>query len=376
MRIKLQEQPFRVLLELVANPDKVVSREELQQKLWPADTFVDFDVGLNNAIRKLRQALNDDADHPRYIETLAKRGYRFVAPVTRAGGAPQQAEAAEVSTATAAAGTASSKRADSTVVTGRRVWLWVFVAIVATLVLVGAFLVGRGRHPTPRLTIEQRVTSNPPEAPVTSSVISPDGKYLAYSDPTGVYIRHIASGETRPLQLPAHFDGASTSWFPTSWLPDSTHLLLVAEEVGSDVPSVWRVSILGGNPQILIENAMSAAVSPDGSAIAFLRIGPDNVELWVSRNDGSDAKRVVESVEPAIVARLGSWATNPLYTGSEVTRVTWSPHGKRIAFIKGLWPSYPDPSMDNRFTLETVDASGGPPKVLEDSTQQIGRAHV
>src|SRR5215469_13393066 len=82
VRIKLQEQPFRVLLELVANPGKVVSREELQQKLWPVDTFVDFDVGLNNAIRKLRQALNDDADNPRYIETLAKRGYRFVAPVT------------------------------------------------------------------------------------------------------------------------------------------------------------------------------------------------------------------------------------------------------------------------------------------------------
>src|SRR6516225_10012123 len=82
VRIKLQEQPFRVLVELVANAGKVVSREELQQKLWPADTFVDFDVGLNTAIRKLRQALNDDTDNPHYIETLAKRGYRFVASVT------------------------------------------------------------------------------------------------------------------------------------------------------------------------------------------------------------------------------------------------------------------------------------------------------
>ncbi len=81
VRIKLQEQPFRVLVELVANAGRVVSREELQQKLWSADTFVDFDVGLNTAIRKLRQALNDDADHPHYIETLAKRGYRFIAPV-------------------------------------------------------------------------------------------------------------------------------------------------------------------------------------------------------------------------------------------------------------------------------------------------------
>src|SRR5215472_5014368 len=85
IRIKLQEQPFRVLVELVANTGKVVSREELQQKLWPADTFVDFDTGLNTAIRKLRQALNDDADDPRYIETLAKRGYRFLAPVIKIG---------------------------------------------------------------------------------------------------------------------------------------------------------------------------------------------------------------------------------------------------------------------------------------------------
>ena len=88
VRIKLQEQPLRVLLELVAKPGKVVSREDLQQKLWPADTFVDFDVGLNTAIRKLRQALNDDADNPHYVETLARRGYRFVAQVSEISSGP------------------------------------------------------------------------------------------------------------------------------------------------------------------------------------------------------------------------------------------------------------------------------------------------
>jgi len=82
VRIKLQEQPFRVLLELVANAGRIVTREDLQQKLWPSDTFVDFEVGLNSIVRKLRQALNDEAEHPHYIETLAKRGYRFLAPVT------------------------------------------------------------------------------------------------------------------------------------------------------------------------------------------------------------------------------------------------------------------------------------------------------
>ena len=91
VRIKLQEQPFRVLVELVANPGNLVSREDLHKKLWPADTLVDFDVGLNSAIRTLRQALNDDAENPRYIETLAKRGYRFMAPVDKAAMDPLRA---------------------------------------------------------------------------------------------------------------------------------------------------------------------------------------------------------------------------------------------------------------------------------------------
>jgi TolB-like protein/tetratricopeptide (TPR) repeat protein len=84
IRIKLQEQPFRVLVELLSNATRLVTREHLQQKLWPADTFVDFDVGLNTAIRKIRQALVDDADHPRYIETAAKRGYVFLMAVETA----------------------------------------------------------------------------------------------------------------------------------------------------------------------------------------------------------------------------------------------------------------------------------------------------
>src|ERR1700740_1932221 len=79
VRIRLQEQPFQVLATLIDYSGQVVSREELQGKLWPADTFVDFDHSLNRAINKLREALGDSADEPRFIETLAKRGYRFLA---------------------------------------------------------------------------------------------------------------------------------------------------------------------------------------------------------------------------------------------------------------------------------------------------------
>ena len=85
----------------------------------------------------------------------------------------------------------------------------------------GVIRAWRGSRATPPLAIEQRITANPPEAPVTGAVVSPDGKYVAYSDTTGVYIRHIDSGETRPLELPKSFDAV-----PTSWFPDSAHLLL------------------------------------------------------------------------------------------------------------------------------------------------------
>ena len=81
VRIKLQEQPFQVLRALVNRPGELVKREELQSQIWPADTFVDFDNGLNTSINKLREALGDSADSPRFIETLPRRGYRFIAPV-------------------------------------------------------------------------------------------------------------------------------------------------------------------------------------------------------------------------------------------------------------------------------------------------------
>ena len=81
MRVRLQSQPFRVLLALLAKPGEVVTREELQLQIWGEHTTVDFERGIATAISKLREALGDSADHPRYVETLAKRGFRFIAPV-------------------------------------------------------------------------------------------------------------------------------------------------------------------------------------------------------------------------------------------------------------------------------------------------------
>src|SRR6185436_17323095 len=81
VKIKLQEQPFRLLDILLQHPGDIVTREELREQLWPADTLVDFDHSLNAAVKRLRDALGESAESPLYIETLARRGYRFIPPI-------------------------------------------------------------------------------------------------------------------------------------------------------------------------------------------------------------------------------------------------------------------------------------------------------
>src|SRR5215472_12323433 len=81
-RIRLQEQPLRILMALLEHPGAVVTREDLKRRIWPNDSFGDFDHAVNVAVAKLRAALSDSADTPRYVETLPRRGYRFICPVT------------------------------------------------------------------------------------------------------------------------------------------------------------------------------------------------------------------------------------------------------------------------------------------------------
>src|SRR4051812_43861042 len=94
LRVRLQQQPLQILAMLLEQAGQVVTREDLQKALWPADTFVDFDHGLNKAINKIREALGDSAESPRFVETVARRGYRFIAQVTVADGAPPQSRGA------------------------------------------------------------------------------------------------------------------------------------------------------------------------------------------------------------------------------------------------------------------------------------------
>src|SRR5690242_3749023 len=90
-RIRIQEQPFQVLTLLLDRAGEVVGRDEIRSKLWPDNTYVDFDNAISSAVRKLREALGDNADNPRFIETLAKRGYRFIGPIETRSPVPSAA---------------------------------------------------------------------------------------------------------------------------------------------------------------------------------------------------------------------------------------------------------------------------------------------
>src|SRR6185369_9529083 len=149
LKIRLQDQPFRLLVLLLDHAGDVVTREKVQETLWPAHTHVDFDHSLNTAVRKLREALGDSAEAPRYVETIARRGYRFIAPLVP----PPALQTAHSADAVAAALPSSAAARPS--ISSHR------LLVVATVVVIGvAALVGYGLVPRPAPTIQsgRRVT--------------------------------------------------------------------------------------------------------------------------------------------------------------------------------------------------------------------------
>ena len=135
MRVRMEGQPLAILQVLLDRPGELVTREELRKKLWPENTFVDFEHSLNSAVKRLRAALNDSADQPHYIETLARRGYRFIAPVHTVG--------AEITVAASAVAPTLPATEARSAVGGRRLWL---IGIAGCVVAVVALSGRQWRH--------------------------------------------------------------------------------------------------------------------------------------------------------------------------------------------------------------------------------------
>lgn len=321
-RVRLQEQPFQILAMLLDRPGEIVTREELRTHLWPADTFVDFDHSLNAAVRRLRDALGDTAENPRFVETVARRGYRFLAPLNG-----KHAAALEV--------------AVLPVHRTHKAWIAAAAAVLLLLGLGVGLFVGRRAsppsQPSPPIT-ERRLTANPDEDPVSAAAISADGKYLAFSDDTGFYLRQIDTGETHPLALPAGFRAK-----PVCWFPDGSHILATSVAGPAQEPGLWQLSALGGSPRKLSDEGRQAAVSPDGSQIVFLKGAPKSQEIWLMGSSGEHSRKVA--------GKLGDFFRSPM----------WSPDGKQIAY---LWAAYRPGTLDFAPQIEILDLASNERRVV------------
>lgn len=322
VRIPIQEKPFQILRLLLEAEGEVVTREQIRLTLWPQDTFVDFEHGVNTAVKKLRQALEDSADHPNFVETLPKIGYRFMVAVEWVPNGNKSSPGNVVSIA-------PGPVAVSPLAPLRRWKLKLASSLAAVAVLAAALLfVGKRylarapSHPQPQGSLRQRrLTANPESTPLTAGILSPDGKYLAYSDPTGFYLRLVDSGETHAVPMPQGFDP-----LPESWFPDSVHMIVTsfgdkripfaAGTPRARPPSLWEISVLGGTPRKLTDRGSSARVSPDGSQIAFLAGRWDDEEIWLMQADGGNARKIVDGGR------------------DDFSAVAWAPDSKAFASVR------------------------------------------
>ncbi len=228
MKVRLQGQPIDILVLLLQRPGEIVTREDLQKELWPADTFVDFEQGLNNAMKRLRAALDDDAERPHFIETLPRRGYRFIAPVEGAGVGKLPVEALNGS---------------GPIHVSKRPWTLRFAILFGgSVLLLGTAFFTHTLHKVsepPRQRTLTRITFD--DGLQSEPTWSPDGRYIAYSSDRGgkfdVWVQQVSGGD--PIQITK---GPGHHWQP-DWSPDGKYIAYRSEEADG---GIYIVPALGG----------------------------------------------------------------------------------------------------------------------------------
>jgi DNA-binding winged helix-turn-helix (wHTH) protein len=316
-RVKLQDQPFKVLQILLENPGNVVSREELQSRIWPDDSYGDFDHAVNVAVGKLRTALGDSAENPSFIETVPRRGYRFVATVE---GPPAHPPAKPPIGAAADGEQKSGEKLPP-----RRL-LWVSLAIVmcAALLAAGVWL-GRSSVRSQPAEI-QRLTVN--RGTVYSVRFAPDGRNAIYA----------ASWEGAPIEIfstDLKFHGSRSMGMT------GTDLLAVSSsgEMAVLQPSetlfmtgmtgtLGQVPLTGGTPRQIAEKIEWADWSPDGKTLAIVHevAGKDRLEFPLGH----------------VLYETSGW----------ISHVRVSPNGREIAFLDHLIQG------DDEGAVSVVDLEG------------------
>lgn len=244
-KLRLPQQPLQLLAMLLERPGEILTRDELRQRLWPSDVFVDFDHGLNKSIQKLRDALGDSASSPRYIETIPRVGYRFIAPV-RNGARPLEPEVAikidRPAPAPAAPAQAGKQRAR---------W-WMLVAGVCAVLGVIGTAVYLSSRPHPVVIKYTQLTDFTDSA--STPALSPDGHILAFirgdSDfmsADQIYAKVLPDGEARQLTNDPRLK------YNLAFSPDGSQIAYTVIE--NPVFGTYTVSVLGGDSHLLLHNA-------------------------------------------------------------------------------------------------------------------------
>jgi eukaryotic-like serine/threonine-protein kinase len=272
-KVALQDQPFRVLTLLLQQPGRTVTREELHRSLWGPETFVSFEESLNKAVQKLRHALDDSPENPRFIQTVPRQGYRFIAPVQvvdRMAAAPPEAR-----------GYSSFVRSGA-------------ITLIAAAVLIAAgFATTRllSRRSGPRL--ELKLTQLTTDTGLTfEPAISPDGKLITYaSDRSGegtldIWVQQIPRGE--PIRVTHH----EADDHEPSFSPDGQSIVFRSERLGG---GIYVVPALGGaEAKKIADGGRGARYSPDGASIAYWTGRSHFGEIYVT-TAGGPPRRVSDS---------------------------------------------------------------------------------
>ena len=289
MRIKLQDQPFAVLLILLEKPGQLVTKEELQQRLWPADTFVEFDKGIYNAMKRLRETLGDEAETPRYIETLPRRGYRFIAPVQRRDGVGGRLELPPTPERTLRL--PGSRR---------------FVLLASCLCALALAVIFIRLKPWSFPTVPKVVDT----AQVTKDGLKKDWEewrrvtFKLVSDGNGLYFqeRALDQTETNAALGQVSIHGGETARIPISlrnplafdFSQTRSELLVGSGESGSSSLSrpLWVLPLPLGPPHRLGDIfADDACWAPDGRYLAFA----NGKDVFVAEADGSKVRKLASA---------------------------------------------------------------------------------
>lgn len=303
IRIKLQDQPFEILTMLLERPGEIVAREDLQKRLWPGDTFVDFDLSLNSAVKKLRQALNDDSENPRFIETLYRRGYRFVGPINGSANSPESRVVERMLTEPAAVGPMSIKTPASpdSVIRGSRLLL--LTGILATLGVFAVFSL-LPRNPA-RIMGYTQITHDGRLKGEAGGIVT-DGERLYFSEADGdrFAIAQVSASGGETAILPTPFANLGVGDIS----PDGSALLV--SNFKEQPSSLWSLPLPVGSPRHITDlSPKSATWSRDGTALAFAK----DSKVYMAKSDGTETRELV-------TAR------------ANVFNLHFSPDGRRLRF--------------------------------------------